>query len=53
VHAATNYLPLNLTGSVMGLNHDLPALAAMALLLAYLGAFALAVRKWALPRDLT
>jgi hypothetical protein len=47
------YLPLNLAGSVMGFNHGMPAFPAMGLLIAYLAAFALAVRTWALPRDLT
>jgi hypothetical protein len=47
------YLPFQLAGSVMGLSGDVPVLAAMGLLLAYLAAFSLAVRRWALPRDLT
>jgi hypothetical protein len=53
VDGSGGYLPLSLTESVMGLNHEMPALAAMGLLLAYVAAFALAVRAWALPRDLT
>lgn len=51
-----DYLPFQLVGSAMGLTdnvHNVPVLAAMGLLLAYLAALALAVRKWALPRDLT
>jgi hypothetical protein len=47
------YLPFELVGSAMGLTDDVPVLAAMGLLLVYLAALALAVRKWALPRDLT
>jgi ABC-type transport system involved in multi-copper enzyme maturation permease subunit len=47
------YLPLGLASSVMGLSHDVPGPAALALLLAYIAVFALCVRKWALPRDLT
>jgi ABC-2 type transport system permease protein len=53
VDGSGRYLPLSLTDSVMGLNHAMPGLAAMGLLLAYLIVFALAVRAWALPRDLT
>jgi len=47
------YLPFELVGSAMGLTDNVPVLAAMGLLLVYLAALALAVRKWALPRDLT
>ena len=48
-----DYLPFELVGSAMGLTDNVPVLAAMGLLLVYLAALALAVRKWALPRDLT
>jgi hypothetical protein len=48
-----DYLPFELVGSAMGLTDTVPVLAAMGLLLVYLAALALAVRKWALPRDLT
>jgi hypothetical protein len=47
------YLPFQLIGSLTGLSDIVPVLAAMGLLLAYLGVLALAVGKWALPRDLT
>lgn len=48
-----DYLPFQLVGSATGLTGHVPVLAAMGLLLAYLTACALAVRKWALARDLT
>jgi hypothetical protein len=48
-----HYLPFQLVGSATGLTGDVPVVAAMGLLLAYLAAFGLAVRKWALARDLT
>ena len=47
------YLPIQLVGSATGLSNDVPAIAAMGILLAYLAAFGLVVRQWALPRDLT
>ena len=47
------YLPFQLIGSLTGLSDDVPVLAAMSLLLAYLAVLALAVGRWALPRDLT
>lgn len=48
-----DYLPFQLVGSALALTDAVPVLAAMGLLLAYLAVFALAVRRWALPRDLT
>ena len=47
------YLPFQLIGSLTGLSDDVPVVAAMSLLLAYLAVLALAVGRWALPRDLT
>jgi hypothetical protein len=47
------YLPFQLIGSLTGLADKVPVLGAITLLLAYLAVLALAVRKWALPRDLT
>jgi hypothetical protein len=47
------YLPFQLVGSLTGLTDDVPLLAAMGLMLAYLAVLAFAVGKWALPRDLT
>ena len=47
------YLPFQLIGSLTGLTDNIPVLAAMSLLLAYLAVLALAVGRWALPRDLT
>jgi len=47
------YLPFGLLGSVMGAGDGAPPAASLAILLLYLAAFALAVRAWALPRDLT
>jgi hypothetical protein len=47
------YLPFQLIGSLTGLTDDVPALAATILLPGYVAVLALAVRKWALPRDLT
>ena len=46
------YLPFALVGSLIGNGGDVPPLAALALLIAYVSAFALAVRAWSLPRDL-
>jgi hypothetical protein len=48
-----SYLPFQLVASATGLSGNVPALAGRGLLLAYLAALALAVRRWALPRDLT
>jgi hypothetical protein len=48
-----HYLPFGLLDSLMGSGAGAPPAAALLLLLAYLAAFALCVRKWALPRDLT
>jgi hypothetical protein len=47
------YAPFQLLGSLTGLSDEVPGLLAMALLLGYLAVLALAVRVWALPRDLT
>jgi len=49
----SDYLPFQLVGSALSLTDAVPVLAAMGLLLAYLAVFALAVRRWALPRDPT
>jgi ABC-2 type transport system permease protein len=48
-----DYLPFGLLRSLMGMSDGIPAVAAIALLLAYLAVFAVGVRAWALPRDLT
>jgi ABC-2 type transport system permease protein len=47
------YLPFGLVGSLMGKPGGAPLAAALLLLPAYLAAFALFVRAWALPRDVT
>ena len=47
------YLPVQLIGSLTGLSDGVPVVAAVSLLLAYLGVLAVAVGRWALPRDLT
>jgi hypothetical protein len=47
------YLPFGLLGSLMGAGDGAPPAPSLALLVLYLAAFALAVRAWALPRDLT
>lgn len=47
------YMPFGLVTTLMGGAGEVPALSAIALLLAYLAAFALIVRRYALPRDLT
>jgi hypothetical protein len=47
------YLPFGLVNSLMGAAGDIPILMAIGLLLGYLAALALIVRRWALPRDLT
>ena len=46
------YMPFALVTSLMG-GGGLPVLAAMGLLLAYLAAIAVFVRRWVLDRDLT
>jgi hypothetical protein len=48
-----SYLPFQLVGAAAGLSDDVAALPAMALLIAELALLALAVRRWALRRDLT
>jgi hypothetical protein len=53
IHGVGPYLPLSLVSSIAGLDHGLRGFAAMGLLLAYLAVLALAVRVWALRRDLT
>jgi ABC-type transport system involved in multi-copper enzyme maturation permease subunit len=47
------YLPFQLVGAVTGLSDDVTVLPAIGLLLVYLALIAFAVRRWALPRDLT
>jgi hypothetical protein len=48
-----HYLPFQLIGAVTSLSADVAVLPAIGLLLVYLALMALAVRHWALPRDLT
>lgn len=48
-----SFAPFQLIGSLTGLSDGVPGLLAMILLLGYLAVLALAVRAWALPRDLT
>jgi hypothetical protein len=48
-----HYLPFQLVGAMTSLSDDVAVLPAIGLLLAYLAPMALAVRRWALPRDLT
>ena len=48
-----HYLPFQLVGGVTSLSDDVAVLPAIGLLLVYLALMALAVRRWALPRDLT
>jgi hypothetical protein len=48
-----HYLPFQLIGAVTSLSHHVAVLPAIGLLLVYLALMALAVRRWALPRDLT
>jgi hypothetical protein len=48
-----HYLPFQLIGAVTSLSADVTVLPAIGLLLVYLALMALAVRRWALPRDLT
>jgi hypothetical protein len=52
-HGRGTYLPFQLVQSLMGMRNGATAAVALALLLAYLAALALAVWKWALPRDVT
>lgn len=47
------YLPFQLVGAATGLSDDVAVLPAIAVLLVELAVLALAVRRWALPRDLT
>lgn len=47
------YLPFQLVGAATSLSHHVAVLPAVGLLLVYLALMALAVRRWALPRDLT
>ena len=47
------YLPFQLIGSATNLSDDVAVLPAIGLLLVYLALVALAIRRWALPRDLT
>jgi hypothetical protein len=48
-----HYLPFQLIGAATSLSHHVAVLPAVGLLLVYLALMALAVRRWALPRDLT
>lgn len=48
-----HYLPFQLLGGVTSLSDTVAVLPAFGLLLVYLALMALAVRRWALPRDLT
>ena len=48
-----HYLPFQLVGGATSLSHHVAVLPAVGLLLVYLAVMALAVRRWALPRDLT
>jgi ABC-2 type transport system permease protein len=48
-----SYLPSQLTGAATGLSDRVAVIPAMALLLVELAVLALAVRRWALARDLT
>jgi hypothetical protein len=48
-----HYLPFQLLGGVTSLSDTVAVLPAIGLLLVYLTLMALAVRRWALPRDLT
>jgi ABC-type transport system involved in multi-copper enzyme maturation permease subunit len=47
------YLPFQLVGAVTSLSDDVAVLPAIGLLVVYLTLLVLAVRRWALPRDLT
>ena len=48
-----HHLPFELVGGATSLSGDVAVLPAIGLLLVYLALMALAVRRWALPRDLT
>jgi ABC-type transport system involved in multi-copper enzyme maturation permease subunit len=48
-----HYLPFQLVGASTSLSRDVAVLPALGLLLVYLALMALAIRRWALPRDLT
>jgi hypothetical protein len=48
-----HYLPFQLVGAATSLSPDVAVLPAIGLLLVYLALMAFAVRRWALPRDLT
>ena len=48
-----HYLPFQLVGAATSLSPDVAVLPAIGLLLVYLALMALAVRRWALPRDVT
>jgi len=48
-----HYLPFQLIGAATSLSHHVAVIPAIGLLLVYLALMALAVRRWALPRDLT
>jgi ABC-type transport system involved in multi-copper enzyme maturation permease subunit len=48
-----HYLPFQLVGAATSLSEDVAVLPALGLLLVYLALMALAIRRWALPRDLT
>jgi hypothetical protein len=48
-----HYLPFQLVGGATSLSHHVAVLPAIGLLVVYLALMALAVRRWALPRDLT
>jgi hypothetical protein len=50
---AGSYLPFQLVAAATGLSDHVAVLPAMAVLLLELAALAFAVRRWALPRDLT
>jgi hypothetical protein len=48
-----HYLPFQLVGAVTSLSDEVAVLPAIGLLLVYLDVMALAVHRWALPRDIT
>ena len=48
-----DYLPFQLIGAATSLSHHVAVLPAIGLLLVYLALMAFAVRRWAMPRDLT
>jgi hypothetical protein len=49
----SDYLPFQLVGAATSLSDDVTVLPALGLLLVYLALMALAICRWALPRDLT